>query len=45
MTNKGVKESRIIAVGFGETKPITDNSTAEGRKQNRRVKIYIKDSK
>jgi len=45
MTNKGIKSSRVISVGFGESKPITDNSTPQGRKQNRRVKIYIKESK
>ena len=33
----GVDCKRVIPVGFGETKPIADNSTAEGRAANRRV--------
>jgi outer membrane protein OmpA-like peptidoglycan-associated protein/osmotically-inducible protein OsmY len=45
MVNKGIQDNRVVTVGFGESKPIADNSTSEGRKQNRRVKIYIKDSK
>ncbi|GAH79272.1 unnamed protein product, partial [marine sediment metagenome] len=33
---------RISAVGYGEYRPITDNSTAEGRQKNRRVVFLIK---
>jgi OmpA-OmpF porin, OOP family len=35
----GVDCKRLIPVGFGETKPIADNSTAEGRAQNRRTEF------
>lgn len=32
---------RLIAVGFGDTKPIADNKTPEGRAQNRRTVFAI----
>jgi len=39
MVEKGISPSRISTRGFGETKPIASNKTAEGRAQNRRVEI------
>ena len=38
----GVRGSRIDAVGYGESRPKTTNSTASGRQQNRRVELYIR---
>jgi len=37
ITEFGIDENRITAVGYGESQPIADNSTAEGRAENRRV--------
>ena len=38
----GVSGTQIKSVeGQGSTNPIADNSTAEGRKQNRRVEVYM----
>ena len=37
LVNKGVAPTRLTAEGLGELQPIADNTTAEGRAQNRRV--------
>ncbi len=39
LRSKGVDAARLAARGYGETKPIADNNTEEGRAQNRRVTI------
>ncbi len=41
LMNKGVSKSRIVGKGYGFSKPIANNSTEEGRKQNRRVEFTI----
>ena len=38
---QGVQQVRLLVVGFGEGHPIADNSTADGRAQNRRVEITL----
>jgi len=42
LISRGVPAERLTARGYGETDPIADNSTAEGRAQNRRVGLRIK---
>jgi hypothetical protein len=37
----GVEPSRVFAVGYGESRPIGDNSTAEGRTINRRIEFFL----
>ena len=37
----GANADKITTVGYGETKPIADNSTREGRAKNRRVEIKV----
>jgi hypothetical protein len=39
---KGVVQSRITARGYGDTAPIGDNRTPEGRVRNRRVEIEVR---
>lgn len=39
LVKKGVKPENLFAAGHGPDNPITDNSTADGRAQNRRVEI------
>jgi outer membrane protein OmpA-like peptidoglycan-associated protein len=41
LTMQGVSAARIRSQGFGETLPIADNATDEGRRRNRRVEIKI----
>ena len=36
---KGVAADRMEAKGYGETKPVATNDTAEGRAENRRVEM------
>lgn len=38
---QNVKASRFSTVGYGEAQPVADNSTADGKAQNRRVEIAI----
>jgi chemotaxis protein MotB len=41
ISKKRLAPERLIAVGYGENRPIASNDTDEGRKQNRRVEFYI----
>ena len=37
----GVSKDRLSYIGYGEEKPIADNSTKEGRAKNRRVEAHL----
>ncbi len=37
----GIDKARVQSQGRGQTEPIADNGTDEGRAQNRRVEVYI----
>ncbi len=41
MINQGIDEKRIRSVAYGETMPLENNTTAEGKQLNRRVEINI----
>lgn len=41
LIEQGVSASQLTAKGYGETQPIADNTTAEGRAQNRRVVMKV----
>lgn len=43
LIGKGVEPDRLVAKGFGETRPIADNKTEDGRSQNRRVEFNLID--
>jgi len=42
---RGVSPSRLSAVGYGETRPIADNKTKEGRAKNRRIEFIVRPMK
>jgi outer membrane protein OmpA-like peptidoglycan-associated protein len=41
LLKQGIGAERMVAIGYGETKPIEDNETEEGRDVNRRVEFNI----
>lgn len=41
LIGRGVSPERLTAQGFGETKPVADNQTPEGRDANRRVDFQV----
>ncbi|WP_242334749.1 MULTISPECIES: OmpA family protein [Anaeromyxobacter] len=41
LVSRGVREEQISVAGYGESKPIADNATKEGRAKNRRVEVHI----
>jgi OmpA-OmpF porin, OOP family len=44
VNDHGVARDRVKAVGYGDTRPVADNSTAAGRAQNRRVEAAIEEA-
>jgi outer membrane protein W len=44
LSSRGVDPARMSSVGYGETRPIADNATDEGRQQNRRVMLIRTDT-
>lgn len=41
LVSKGVESNRISSVGKGESSPVSDNTSPEGRANNRRVEIIV----
>jgi OOP family OmpA-OmpF porin len=41
LLSQGVSASQVVARGYGESQPVSDNGTREGRAQNRRVVMKV----
>ena len=41
LLGRGIEAERLSFKGFGETQPVADNNTPEGRKQNRRTEFKV----
>lgn len=42
LVSRGISSDRVTAQGFGMTRSVADNASAEGRANNRRVEIVVK---
>jgi OOP family OmpA-OmpF porin len=43
LVGKGVEAGRLSTAGYGESQPVADNATAEGRALNRRVELKVQE--
>ncbi len=41
LTTKGIAAQRMLAKGYGATKPVADNKTEEGKARNRRTELKV----
>ncbi len=41
LVGRGIDAGRMTSIGYGESKPVADNATDEGREQNRRVELNV----
>jgi outer membrane protein OmpA-like peptidoglycan-associated protein len=41
LVSRGVQEKQILVLGLGQTRPVADNKTVDGRSKNRRVELHI----
>jgi hypothetical protein len=41
LVQRGIDKDRIIAKGYGETKPVASNTTEAGKQKNRRTEVRI----
>jgi hypothetical protein len=41
LVDHGIDYTRLLAVGFGKTRPIAPNTRADGRQENRRTEFHV----
>jgi outer membrane protein OmpA-like peptidoglycan-associated protein len=41
LISSGIQPSRLEVAGYGDTRPIANNATEEGRRMNRRIEFVI----
>src|SRR5690606_36420639 len=41
LIGQGISQSRVLTIGYGETRPVASNDTPAGRAQNRRVELTL----
>lgn len=41
LMDQGIKAKRVLTIGYGEDRPVSDNKTSEGRLFNRRVELTL----
>lgn len=43
LIERGVAAERLYAIGYGESLPVADNATADGKRRNRRIVVTLRD--
>jgi OOP family OmpA-OmpF porin len=41
LTAAGVDAERLVAVGYGESRPVRENETEQGKAANRRIEFRV----
>jgi outer membrane protein OmpA-like peptidoglycan-associated protein len=41
LVSRGVEAARLESLGYGDSRPIAPNDTAEGRAANRRIELHL----
>lgn len=42
VANFGIDQEKITSIGYGETRPVASNDTADGRARNRRIDLVVR---
>jgi chemotaxis protein MotB len=42
MASEGIPPDQLLAISMGDTRPIADNATAQGRELNRRIEVRLR---